>query len=317
MLPPEASLEDVGAALRSATWIDLLEPTAEQAAAVESALGIELPTRKEAQEIEVSSRLYSENGTIFMTATVVVRSETERPETTAVTFAYQPRCLVTLRFATPRPFTTFLAKVQRAPESFSSAQRVIAGLFDEVIDRLADILETVGVDLYTVSGTVFGESPEQDAKRSRIDYTAVLNRIGHAGERAAYVRESLVSLGRALTYYRENLPSVGGESLDEHGRTLATDVAALSEHATFLSGKVNFFLDATLGRINIEQNNIIKLFSVLAVIFLPPTLIASIYGMNFAHMPELGWVFGYPVALVLMVAAALTPYIVFKRRGWL
>ncbi|MGH8534836.1 MAG: magnesium transporter CorA family protein [Gammaproteobacteria bacterium] len=302
--------------LQGAIWIDLLDPSPQETRAVESALGIELPTRKEVQEIEVSSRLYVEKHTVFMTATVVVQADTPHPETTPVTFAYQPQRLLTLRFAEPTPFTTFPAKFQRAPEAFASAQKVFIGLVDEIIERAADILESVGSDLNAVSRIIFADASPQPVKRPSVDYTAVLTRIGHNGERAANARESLLSISRLLAFFAEACPGPVAEPLDEHWRTVSKDVSALSDHATFLSNKVNFFLDATLGRINIEQNSIIKLFSVLAVVFLPPTLIASIYGMNFEHMPELKWPFGYLLSLLLILLSATVPYLFFKRKGW-
>ncbi len=298
-------------------WIDLLNPSADETRAVESALRLELPTRREAQEIEVSSRLYVQDGAVFMTVTVMVGADSPRPETTAVTFAYQAKTLVTLRFAEPTPFATFRAKFQRSPAAFPSAQRVLVGLVDEVVDRVADILESIGTNLNAISGLVFAQHDAQVARKPSVDYTAVLTRIGHNGERAANARESLVSLGRLVAFFGEALPALRGEPLDEHWPTAVKDVAALTDHATFLSNKVNFFLDATLGLVNIQQNTIIKMFSVLAVIFLPPTLIASIYGMNFDRLPELRWPIGYPFSLVLMLLSALLPYAFFKRKGWL
>jgi magnesium transporter len=302
--------------LQGAIWIDLLDPSPEETRAVETVLAIELPTRKEVQEIEVSSRLYVENQTVFMTATVMVQADMLHPETTPVTFAYQPQRLVTLRFAEPTPFTTFPPKFQRTPEAFATAQKVFMGLVDEIIDRVADILESIGSDLNAVSRVLFAEASPQPVKKPSVDYTAVLTRIGHNGERAANARETLVSISRLLAFFAEARPGLVGEPLDEHWRTVSKDVSALSDHATFLSNKVNFFLDATLGRINIEQNSIIKLFSVLAVVFLPPTLIASIYGMNFEYMPEIRSVLGYPFSLLLMLLSAILPYLFFKRKGW-
>jgi len=308
-----AESADCRGALQSAVWVDLFNPSPEEIRAVESTFGIQLPTRGEAHEIEVSSRLYVEDRTVFMTATVMVGADTPHPETSPVTFAYQPQRLVTLRFAEPKPLATFRRKLERTPAAFPTAQKILVGLADEIVDRLADILESVGSDLNLVSHIVFHDR----RRRSAVDYTAVLTRIGHTGERAANARESLVTIGRLLAFFAEVQSNLGREPLDEHWATVGKDVSALTDHATFLSNKVNFFLDATLGRINIDQNMIIKLFSVLAVIFLPPTLVASIYGMNFAHMPELGWLLGYPFSLVVMLLAAVAPYMLFKRKGWL
>jgi magnesium transporter len=305
---------DCATTLQAALWIDLLNPTPEETRAVESALAFQLPTRVEAQEIEISSRLYIENGTAFMTATVMVGADTPHPETSPVTFAYQPRRLVTLRFAEPKPFITFPKKLARSPAAYSTAQKLLLGLVDEVVDRVADILESVGTELNAVSRDVFFD----DGPRASRDYTDVLTRIGHTGERAANARESLVTVSRLLAFFPEARPNLGSaETLDEHWLTAVKDVSALTDHATFLSNKVNFFLDATLGRINIDQNRVIKMFSVLAVIFLPPTLVASIYGMNFEHMPELGWPLGYPYSLLIMSISAVLPYAFFRWKRWL
>jgi len=305
---------DCADTLQAAVWIDLLNPTLEETRAVESALQIQLPTRVEAQEIEISSRLYIENGTAFMTATVMVGADTPHPETSPVTFAYQPRRLVTLRFSEPTPFITFPRKLARTPAAFSTAQKLFLGLVDEVVDRVADILESVGADLNAVSREVFFD----DSPRASVDYTAMLTRIGHTGERAANARESLVTVSRLLAFFAEARPNLGSsEPPDEHWLTAVKDVSALTDHATFLSNKVNFFLDATLGRISIDQNRVIKMFSVLAVIFLPPTLVASIYGMNFEHMPEVEWLLGYPFSLVVMTLSAVLPYAFFRWKRWL
>jgi magnesium transporter len=309
--------QDCARELGQSVWIDLLDPTAEERKAVEAILGVELPTRREAQEIEVSSRLYVEGRTIFTTVTVIVGADTPHPETSPVTFVIQSSRLVTLRFAKPRPFETFEQKYKKAPASYPTAQKVMMGIVDEIVDRVADILEAVGSSLNVISAIVFPEMSPQKSRRKETDYTNILTRIGNDGELAANARESLVSVARLLTFLGETHPALGSEPADEHWKTIRRDVTALADHATFLSNKVNFFLDATMGRINIEQNTIIKLFSVLAVVFLPPTLIASIYGMNFEHMPELAKTWGYPLSIVLMIISAILPYAIIRRKGWL
>lgn len=312
------SAGDFSELLRKAPWIDLLDPTPQEVRLTEEALKIELPTLKEAQEIEISSRLYVEGGRVFMTATVMVQADSLEPGTTAVTFAYHPEQLVTIRFATPTPFQTFPVKFQRSPALYSGAQRIFTGILDEVVDRAADILESVNADLTAISRLVFSDPAVQRVTHApTVDYTKLLTRIGRAGERASNARESMLSLSRVLAFFVETRISVHQEQVDDHWRTISKDVVALTEHATFLSNKVNFFLDATMGRINVEQNTIIKMFSVLAVIFLPPTMIASIYGMNFKHQPELEWEYGYPMSLLLMLFSAVFPYVFFKRKGWL
>ena len=307
--------------LRAGLWIDLLEPTPEEIALVQSALGVELPTRSEMQEIEVSSRLYTENDAIFMTATVIQKADAAFPETTPVTFVLAPANLVTIRYGNPTPFRTFSTKCDRTPAGFASRDKMFGGLMDEIIDRVADILELAGTELDAISRIIFNIPTQHAAARTsnspKPDYTAILERIGRCGDLAGKARESLLSLARVVAYYIEVVRVKAPQELDEHWRTVRSDVSSLTEHANFVSSKVNFFLDATLGMINIEQNTIIKIFSIAAVVFLPPTMVASIYGMNFDHMPETDWPFGYPFALGLMVISAILPCWYFRRKGWL
>lgn len=306
---------------RDALWIDLLDPTSDEMKAVEAMEGFSLPTRNEAQEIEISSRLYIESRTLFMTATLLVRAANPNSTTTPVTFAYRPGRLVTLRFDDPTPFQSFAIRFERTPELFPTSQKIFLGLFDEVVDRIADILEFVATDLNELSTLIFmGEIREPGS----INYDELLRRIGQNGVRTANARESLVSLQRVHGFFTQTCGNLSEEQVDDHWGITGKDVLALADHANFVSSKVTFILDATLGRINSDQNainsqqnKIIKLFSVLAVVLLPPTLVASIYGMNFQHMPELKWTWGYPLALVLMLGSAVVPYLVFKYKRWL
>jgi len=302
-------------------WVDLLDPTPEEIRAVESLEELSLPTRNEAQEIEVSSRLYVESRALFMTATIMVRATDPNPTTTTVTFAYRPERLVTLRFDDPMPFKGFAIKYERNVEAYQTAQRLFLGLFDEVVDRIADILEFVASDLNALSTIIFlGENREPGT----INFNDLLRRIGQNAARTANARESLVSLQRVYGFFIETCGNLNREAVDELWRITGKDISALADHANFVSSKVTFILDATLGlinsdqnTINSQQNRIIKLFSVLAVVLLPPTLVASIYGMNFRHMPELQWSWGYPFALGLMLVSAVVPYLIFKYKRWL
>lgn len=302
-------------------WADLLDPTADEIKAIEAIEQFSLPTRNEAQEIEISSRLYIESNALFMTATVMVRAANPNPTTTPVTFAYRSGRLVTLRFDDPMPFKGFAVRYERNPELFPTAQKIFLGLFDEIVDRIADILEFVATDLNDLSTTIFmGENYEPGT----INYTELLKRIGLNGVRIANARESLVSLRRMHGFFTEACGNLTQEQVDDLWRITGKDVIALADHADFVSSKVTFILDATLGRINSDQNainsqqnKIIKLFSVLAVVLLPPTLVASIYGMNFQHMPELKWTWGYPLALGVMLLSSVVPYLVFKSKRWL
>jgi len=296
-------------------WMDLLRPTSEEARAVERALGIEMPTREEMREIEVSSRLYQEGDGTFMTATIMTRTETQMPEAGAVTFILVGDCLVTLRYTEPQPFNTFAQRAQRQLALRTSGEMVLVGLLDAVVDRLADILETVGADVDRLSHDVFASGQVNGGEQP--DFNEILQRIGRDGDLTSKCRESLVSLSRLLTFVTTKTETPALREAIPRIAILSRDVQSLADHVTFLSNKVNFLLDATLGMLSIAQNAIIKIFSVAAVVFLPPTLIASIYGMNFEIMPELHSRYGYPLAILLMIVSAVLPYLYFKHRRWL
>jgi magnesium transporter len=304
-----------GSIPEDSVWIDLLNPTGEEERALERALGVEMPTHEEMREIEVSSRLYQEGAGTYMTATVLAKSDTPQPEATVVTFILVGEILVSLRYGEPAPFRTFAARCLRQSMLRASGEAVLMGLLDAVTDRIADLLERVGMDIDAISRDVFDQNP--GTTRRGDFFKTILHRIGINGDLASKCRESLVSINRLLTFINSAADIPARKDIDSKMPTLLADVHSLSDHATFLSSKVNFLLDATLGMVNIEQTQIIKLFSVASVVFLPPTLIASAYGMNFEFMPELSWHLGYPIAIVLMVASAIAPYLYFKYRRWL
>ena len=294
-------------------WLDLYQPTGAEETLVEGWLGIDIPTRAEREEIESSSRLYTEDDTAFLTGTVVRSVTGASAESATVTFALTQARLVTVRHADLQAFTTFERELRRQPQTGATVARVFPALLDSIIERIADVLERLRGDLDGLSREVFAER----AQASDHDYRALLGRIGRLGDLISKARESLLSLSRVTAFARQL--AIFDDDRTAAGRliTVAQDIASLTDHASFLNSKVTFLLDATLGMISIQQNAIIKIFSVVAVIFLPPTLIASIYGMNFQVMPELTWSFGYPLALVLMLISAVLPYLIFKARGWL
>jgi magnesium transporter len=300
----------------AAVWIDLLNPTPEEEGQIERALKLDVPTREEQQEIEVSSRLYQENGAYFMTGTLLYQPDQGEPRTTPVTFILKGQRLITLRYAEPRAFSIYVARCNRAEGNLNSGAAVLIGLLETIIDRLADFIERIQSEVEGLSHSIFEIKGGAATRQRRFD--VLLRAIGREGEITSKARESAHSFGRLLTFLVHAANErKDGKPLQARIRTAARDVVSLTDHATFLSGKIIFLLDATLGMINIQQADIIKIFSVAAVVFLPPTLIASIYGMNFRHMPELDWWFAYPLALGLMVLAAMLPYLYFKRRGWL
>jgi len=320
-VPSEASLKkavvaDLSALPDKAVWIDLVNPTAVEDRAVERIAGVAIPTREDMQEIEISSRLYIENGARYMTATLMCQSDTDAPKTTAVTFILAGHRLVTVRYELPKPFALVENKLARSCTPGITGEQVMMELLDAVIDRCADILERVGADVDQVSHEIF--EPESERHGSAKRYSQILITIGRKGDLTSKVRESLVSIGRLVTFLSAVIEGVKWtKDMREQLKTQQRDVAALTDHASYLSNKITFVLDAMLGVVNLEQNNIIKLFSVMAVVLMPPTLIASIYGMNFKNMPELDWVHGYDFALIAMVAAAVLPYLAFKWKKWL
>jgi magnesium transporter len=300
----------------NAVWFDLVTPTLQEDRLVERQVGIAVPTREEMQEIEVTSRLYVENGARYMTATLMCQSDSETPKTTAVTFILSGQRLITVRYDEPRPFMMVGNRLARVCSPAIGGQTVLMDLLDAVIDRAADILEKIGAEVDQVSHDIF-EPEDSRADRTR-SYNQILRAIGRKGDLASKVRESLVSIGRVLVYLVHEADNMRwAKEQRAQLRGMQRDVQSLSDHAAYLSNKIQFLLDAMLGVVTIEQNNIIKIFSVAAVALMPPTLIASIYGMNFKHMPELDWYFGYPVAIALMVVAAALPYYFFKWKKWL
>lgn len=303
-----------------AVWIDLFEPTRAEELLVERSLGLQVPTRDEMAEIEPSSRLYQERGAVFLTANVMSGIDAGDPVSTPVGFVLTNEHLVTVRYADPKPFRTFAAHVEREPGLCASSTMTLIHLLDAIVDRLADTLEVVQADIDKTSRAVFRRGQARGRRRARISNQTMqelLIRIGDDQDLLAKTRDSLVSMGRLMSFLSLPIHIREDQELREHVKSIGRDIASLRDHSGFLATNMSFLLDASLGLINIEQNAIIKIFSVAAVVFLPPTLVASIYGMNFEHMPELEWLIGYPYALGLMVLSAVLPYLFFKRKGWL
>lgn len=301
---------------RHVVWYDLFQPTKEEEELLERELGVNVPTREEMGEIEASSRLYYEQDAAFMTANLPARTDADVPEMSPVTFVIAGKALVTVRYHEPQAFRNFPLRAEKNSMGCEGPESVLVALLEVIVDRLADVLERVGRDIDRISGGIFRHP--NGKKRKDLDYQKVLEDIGLKGDLISNVRDSLATLERVFGFLAHyTLERKSERDVRARLKTLTRDGGSLADHADFLSQKITFLLDATLGMINIEQNATIKIFSVAAVVFLPPTLIASIYGMNYEHMPELDWVFGYPFALGLMVASAVLPYLYFKRRDWL
>ncbi len=320
LVPGDLSVASQPPGPTGSLWFDLLQPTREEDDLVERALRLHIPTREEAQDIEISARLYHEDGAEFMTMTAVAQLDSDEPRTTPITFVLKDDVLVTVRYEEPKAFKIYATRAQKTgAASCGGGEQIMLGLVETLIGRMADTLERVGRDLEQLSREIFRRKSKNGNPDKGGDFQSVIVRLGAEGDLLAMVRESLVSLNRMLAYH-----TVTGKASQVHAKDAAAwvadltrDATALSDHASYLTNKINFLLDATLGLINLEQNQIIKLFSIAAVVLLPPTLIATVYGMNFKSIPELEWPFGYPFALSLMLISAVIPFLWFRRRGWL
>jgi magnesium transporter len=304
--------------LSEALWIDLEAPTDAEEDAVEAALGIDIPTREDMQEIEVSSRIYREGGALFLTAQVVASHEARETEIGPITFVVLPDRLVTVHYHHPGSLDYFAEWAARHDTLLNSGLDAVLGLLEAMVDRLADILEGEARSHEVLSKAIFA-AHRPSGKTETLQ--AVVQRIGRAEAMNGKVNESLATILRLLTYLTSTPDSTGGPCLQSRQMPMALaqlqDLRSLREVAQAQADKVRFLLDATLGVINIRQSDVIKIFSVVAFVFLPPTLIASIYGMNFEYMPELAWTWGYPMALGMMVLSALVPYLIFRWKKWL
>jgi magnesium transporter len=298
-----------------AIWIDLIEPTVEEDRKVQEFVGVPVSTKADPDYTEPSEAHYSENGVHYLHALFISEPE-DTPDVTGVTFVIAPTALVTVRYHPVETFDLFSQKLCKAPAQTLSPDAVALGLINTGLNRSARALRKAGESLDRIASAVFRAKGDQ-SKRNQI-YSDTLDALGREDEKISNLRESMVSVERLLLFlmsegHAENAP----KSVREAIKTALRDLQTMEQDASFKAQKVQFLLDSTLGRINLAQNDIIKLFSVIAVIFMPPTVIASIYGMNFKEMPELNWQWGYPLSITLMAFAAIGPYVFFRWKKWL
>ncbi|MFN7091833.1 MAG: magnesium transporter CorA family protein [Allorhizobium sp.] len=297
-------------------WIDLIKPSRDEEHFVESRIGIPLPTPDELKDIEPSSRLYVEHDAIYMTASLLYRADSSYPLLTDVAFILHRGRLITIRYAEPKAFELFSASLLRLNGQCDTGAKLLGHLLETIVDRTAEILETLASRLDALSITVFVNRKAAKRRPPRFLEDKLLDIASHH-QLVGKVRDSLVSLSR-LVLFLQSQPAVRREEdAAELCGLVVRDLQSLGEHAAFVANNITFMLDASLGLINVEQNAIIKIFSIASVVFLPPTLVASIYGMNFQFMPELGWNFGYPMALFAMLLSAIIPFLFFRWKGWL
>jgi magnesium transporter len=298
--------------LAGAVWIDLCEPTEEELARVRTVTGLRIPDLNQISEIESSSRLSFEKGAYYVSTPLVAWRDSGHLRLVSVGFVLSTRVLLTVRYASVTSFDA--AHDALRTQEARTAEEVFLRILEIVVDRSADKLERAGAECDDLSGGVFRD-PSRTLRSGEL--RATLARVGLVADHASRIRDALLGLGRIVGYLLEShiecAPSVNAARM----KAIRADVASLTDYEAHLSGKVQFLLDATLGFINIEQNEIVKTLTIASVVGIPPVLVAGIYGMNFRVMPELSWRFGYPMAIALIVVSALLPLVWFKRRKWM
>lgn len=299
-------------------WIDLFQPTLEEDRYLETILGIEVPTREDMRDIEPSSRLYIEHGNCVMTTSLLVGADTPKPAISPVTFILAPQKMCTIRYSEPSSFNRFAGRLVRQPNNLASSEDLFLSFLDIITDRLAEVLENYGHSLDVLSNDVFSNRPEESSETApepkEQDLQQVLKVLGTIGNTVSMARESLVSVARLLSFVGPATEHWLKPESQSRLKTLIRDVRFLSEHADSLNIKINFLLDATLGLIDIQQAHTVKILSIASVVFLPPTLIASIFGMNFKHIPGLDSPSGFILAMIAILLAGVLPYLFFYRK---
>ena len=305
-------------ALRAAVWIDLVSPTPEEAATVATATGFTVPTEASASEIEASSRLATLNGILYLSMPLILRSA-DGPRGVPAGFVLSPKQLLTVRFAPSTVFDAFAGHAPRGEDAHPGSAHVLIGLLEAIVDRQADALEQVAHDLDAVSHRIFAMGVRQQGGRKREDATLriTLGQLGRLGDLISHVRDTLVGAGRIGPYVESAAASWLPKDLPPRLKTLQQDIASLNDFDTHLNDKLQFLLDATMGFINIAQNNVMKVMTIASVVGIPPVLVAGIYGMNFKNIPEYDWSFGYAYGLGLILLTTLIPLAIFRWRKWI
>jgi len=303
-------------ALRGAAWIDLLNPDANEARRVEQATGLRVPSEADLSEIETSSRLAMEEGALYLSMPLVSRLD-EAPRAVPAGFVLSRERLLTIRFAESRLFDAFAERQLRAETAERGGAHILVGLLEAIVDRQADALEQARIDLDVISQRIFREGQRLSRRGEDSLLRETLTAIGRTGELVSYIRDSQLGADRIVPYMLGNTSDWLPKDLEPRINTLRQDIASLKDYDVHLDDKVHFLLDATLGFINIAQNNVVKVLTVASVVGIPPVLVAGIYGMNFKVMPELQWQWGYAYGLILIAVSGIVPLVWFKLRGWL
>lgn len=294
-------------------WIDLLQPNIAELQQATEALGFALPSPNDTALLSPNDRFYEEDGRIVLTVTAISRDSEEYPKVADITLICTDEVLVTIRHVDPLPFKNFTRHLQEHPELCGDGRAQLLNLMSAFINRLSEYVQVNGASLYDGSKLVFTDRANKPLTTG--EFQGLVSRIGQNSDVNAKARECLLSFGLATEFLINSfqVETVHGQ----HARQLERDIAAITNYADFVANQRAFLLESVLGLLTLEQSRVSKILSVFATIFLPPTLIASIYGMNFQFMPELSSPWGYPVALLVMLASAIVPYSFCRYKGWL
>jgi magnesium transporter len=303
-------------------WIDLVNATEEEKQFVETRLKIRVPSEESLSEIEASSRLVFDHGTLYLSSPAVRIDEHKEAQLTSIGFVIGPRVLVTVRFW---PLSTFdvVAKQMETNGELQSGDLqngmcVFTSILEAMVDRGADVMEHLGATADGLSRSVFkgglvrSKRPVRSSRRMR----EALENVGALADRLAKARDVLLNVGRIASYAGD----IGGDWIVPASKkrldAVSKDVASLSDYESRLSDKIQLLLDAVLGFINIQQNDLFKILTIVSVVGVPPTILVGVWGMNFKVMPELSWTLGYPLALIAIIASGVLPLLWFRWRGW-
>ncbi len=306
-----------GAKTADAIWIDLFNPTDDEIKSVAQALDLDIPEREELEEIESSSRLQFDDDILQVSAPVSAHGDEELP--TPVGFVLTQKTLITIRYTEMHAFEATAHQCSKSAHPITTSSEVFVSLVEGMVDYGADMLEQIGTHLNEMSREAFkrySRSPRHGVKRRTQQLRDALIDIGSTGDKISQIRESLLALQRIAPYAREKIENWMKPEIQARLKTVERDIRSLADFETHLSNKVQFLLDAILGFINTEQNDIFKVLTIVSVVGIPPTFIASMYGMNFKNMPEYNWHYGYEWGLFLIVLSTVLPIIWFKFRGW-
>ena len=298
-------------------WIDLSQPTPEERDRIAHEVGLRVPSREELQEIESSSRLRAESRVLTLSMPLTVPEEHDDRLPAPLGFVLSPSLLVSVRFTEVHGFAEVRARLDKGDRATTDSTAVFAALIEGMVDYRADLLESMSAQVAAVSKRVFARHVPR-THRVALDgaLREMLAAVGVAGERLSEIRESLLGLQRIVGFSSEMARDWMSPEIRARLATARGDLASLSDYETDLWGKIHFLLDAILGFINTDQNDIFKVLTMVSVIGIPPTLIASMYGMNFHNMPELSWRYGYQFGLALILVSTILPVLWFKWRRW-